>query len=102
MMEMNTETTELWSVLYLNVTVHETSVNVVSPVRGDPSVGEKHRADSDSGAAKHVPEGGEESGHQPQDPGGHHWTQGPAGEPAAGEEVEECCGAYLVLWASQV
>lgn len=71
-------------------------------LRGDSTVGEKRRADSNSRAVKHIPQRGEECQHQSQDTGGHHWIQSPAGEPPAGQEVEEYCGADLVLWTTQV
>lgn len=70
--------------------------------RGHPAFGGQHGADSHSGAAEHVSERGEACGRQHQDSGVPHWTQSPAGEPAAGKEVEERCRAYLVLWASEV
>lgn len=71
-------------------------------LRGDSTVGEKRRADSNSRAVKHIPQRGEECQHQSQDTGGHHWIQSPTREPPAGQEVEEYCGADLVFWTTQV
>lgn len=71
-------------------------------LRGDSSAGEKRRTDSDSRAVKHLSKGGEECRHQSQNTGGHQWTQSPAGEAAAGEEVEERRGSNLVLWTTKV
>lgn len=94
-MGRNSGTTQFSGVHYLHLAD-------VSPVRGDRPVGGKHRTDPDSRAAEQVLEGGEEPGCQPQDLGYHRWIQGPSGEPATGEEVEECCGEDLVLWPPQV
>lgn len=72
------------------------------PRRGDSSAGEKRGADSDSRAAKLVSERGQERGRQSESAGGHQRTPSPAGESAAGEEVEEHRGSDLVLRAPKV
>lgn len=76
--------------------------NRISLIRGYRAFGGQYRAAAHSGAAKYVSERGEACGCQQQDSRVSHWTQSPAREPAAGKEVEERCGAYLVLWASKV